>query len=61
MKKLLRNKTFISILATITILIVITFITLAIVEVATNENNNVKCYWTTKGLFCMSELGSDNK
>lgn len=59
--KLLKNKIFISIVATIFILITIIFVAMAMIEVAKNENNNVKCYWTTKGLFCMSELGSDNK
>ena len=57
--KLLKNKTFISIVATIFILITIIFVTMAMVEVAKNENNNVKCYWTTKGMFCMSELGGN--
>lgn len=55
--KLLRNKSIISILATILILVIAIFTVIAMVQVAKTEPNNTKCYWSTNGLFCIGELG----
>jgi hypothetical protein len=57
MKGLLMNKSVIQVLAVLFIIITMIFVGIAMVEVAKNNPNNMKCYWTTKGMFCMSELG----
>lgn len=57
MKRLLRNKSVIQLMAMLIILITIIFVGIALVQVAKNNPNDMKCYWTTNGLFCISELG----
>jgi hypothetical protein len=59
MKRLLRNKSVIQIVATLVILIAMILVGIAMIEVAKNQPNNMKCYWTNRGMFCISELEGD--
>ena len=56
MKRLLKDKYYITI--TTIVLIIILVASISIYRINKIENSDVKCYWTTKGLFCMSELVS---
>lgn len=51
MKRLLRNKTYIEIIAIIFIILII-YLSYTMVT-----SKDIKCYWTTKGIICGGKLG----
>ena len=55
------NKRFIQLVAMIVMLISMVLVGIALVQVAKNNQNDMKCYWTTNGVFCISELGENNE
>ena len=55
MNKILKNKTFLEIIMTIfIILIIILGIYSTYIMV---KSNDIECYWTTKGIICGGKLG----
>lgn len=57
MKGLIKNKYYITI--TTIVLIIVLVASISIYRINKIKNSDAKCYWTTKGLFCMSELGGN--
>lgn len=55
MNKILRNKTFLEIIMSIFIILIII---LGIYSSYTMvKSNDIECYWTTKGIICGGKLG----